>query len=73
VIVVANSYLMMREVLNGVLPMRAFIISLVAAGVLATVGAFSLDAVQMTAAQDLSTGAVRLDHQESVNFIGREG
>jgi hypothetical protein len=54
-------------------PMRAFASALVVAAVLATASAFTLDVFQMTAAQNMTTGSARLDQQESVNMIGREG
>jgi len=53
--------------------MRAFIVALVAAAVLATAWSFTLDAVQKTAAQAMTTGSARLDQQEYVNLLGREG
>jgi hypothetical protein len=53
--------------------MRAFVLAVVAAAVLATLAAFGLDTVQRTAAQSLTTGSARLDQQEAVNRIGREG
>jgi len=55
--------------------MRAFALALVAAAVLAVVWSFGLNALQETAAQKntSSGGSVRLDHQEAVNLIGREG
>ncbi len=53
--------------------MRAFILALVAVAVLATGWSFTLNAFQETAAQAMTTGAARLDWQERVNTIGREG
>lgn len=53
--------------------MRAFVFAVVAAAALATLAAFSLNTVQMTAAQSMTTGSARLDQQEAVNRIGREG
>jgi hypothetical protein len=53
--------------------MRAFIFALVAVAVLATAWSFSLNAFQETAAQNMTTGSARLDQQEAVNLIGREG
>ena len=53
--------------------MRAFIIAVVAAAVLATVWSFTLNAFQKTAAQAMTTGSARLDQQEDVNLLGREG
>jgi hypothetical protein len=52
--------------------MPSFLLALVAAAALATIAAFGLNVFQVTAAQDMTTSAVRLDHQESVNFFGRE-
>jgi hypothetical protein len=54
-------------------PMRAFILALVAAAVLATAASYTLPAFQMTAAQNMTTGSARLDQQEAVNAIGRQG
>jgi hypothetical protein len=54
-------------------PMRAFILALVAVAVLATGWSFTLNAFQETAAQNMTTGSARLDQQEAVNRIGREG
>ena len=53
--------------------MRAFILALVAAAVLATAASYTLPAFQMTAAQNMTTGSARLDQQEAVNAIGRQG
>jgi hypothetical protein len=53
--------------------MRAFILGVVAAAVLATIAAYTLNVFQETAAQDMTTGSARLDQQESVNTLGREG
>jgi Tfp pilus assembly protein PilO len=52
--------------------MRAFVLALVAVAVLATGWWFSLNALQETAAQAMTTGSARLDQQEAVNAIGRE-
>jgi hypothetical protein len=54
-------------------PMRAFIIALVAVAVLATTWSFTLNIFQQTAAQAMTTGSARLDQQEAVNLLGREG
>jgi len=53
--------------------MRAFIVSAVVAAILATTAAYSLNAFQITAAQNMTTGSARLDQQEAVNAIGRQG
>jgi hypothetical protein len=53
--------------------MRAFVLAVVAVAVLATTASFSLNAVQITAAQNMTTGSARLDQQEAVNWLGREG
>jgi hypothetical protein len=53
--------------------MRAFILALVAVAVLATTWSFTLNAFQETAAQAMTTGSARLDQQEAVNLLGREG
>jgi len=52
--------------------MRAFIVALIAAALLATAWWFTLDAFQTTAAQNMTTGSARLDQQEAVNVIGRQ-
>lgn len=52
--------------------MKAFGIAITVAIALAAVGAISLSFVQETVAQAYSTGADRLDQQESVNFYGRQ-
>jgi hypothetical protein len=52
--------------------MRAFILATVAAAVLATALSLTLNAFQGTAGQ-APAGSVRLDHQEAVNLLGREG
>jgi len=54
-------------------PMRAFILAVVAAAVLATTASYALNAFQTTAAQAMTTGSARLDQQEAVNIYGREG
>ena len=51
--------------------MRVFILA-AAAAVLATGWSFALNAFQETAGQ-APAGSVRLDQQEAVNMIGREG
>ena len=53
--------------------MRAFILAIVAAAVLATTASYTLNAFQTTAAQAMTTGSARLDQQEAVNIYGREG
>ena len=53
--------------------MRSFVFALVAAAVLATAWSFTLNAFQTTAAQNMTTGSARLDQQEAVNLLGREG
>ncbi len=53
--------------------MRAFILAVVTAAALATAWSFTLNAFQMTAAQNMTTGSARLDQQEAVNSIGRQG
>jgi hypothetical protein len=52
--------------------MRAFILAAVAA-VLATTAAYTLNAFQETVAQATTTESVRLDQQEAVNWLGRQG
>lgn len=52
--------------------MRAFVIALITVAVLATAWSFTLNAFQITAAQNMTTGSARLDHQEAVNMWGRE-
>jgi hypothetical protein len=53
--------------------MRVFILAAVAAAVLATTASYSLNAFQITAAQNMTTGSARLDQQEAVNLLGRQG
>jgi hypothetical protein len=53
--------------------MRAFILGVIAAAVLATTASYALNAFQETAAQAMTTGSARLDQQEAVNRLGREG
>jgi hypothetical protein len=53
--------------------MRVFIMAVIAAAVLATTWSFTLNAFQTTAAQNMTTGSARLDQQEAVNLLGREG
>lgn len=53
--------------------MRVFIFAVAAAIVIATAAHFGLDEVQKSSAQAYSTGGARLDSQETVNTIGREG
>jgi hypothetical protein len=53
--------------------MRAFAFALLAVAVLATAAAYTLPAFQETAAQNMTTGSARLDQQEAVNLIGRQG
>ena len=54
-------------------PMRAFALSLVAVASIATAASFTLNAFQTTAAENMKRGSARLDQQEGVNTIGREG
>jgi hypothetical protein len=51
--------------------MKVFGIALVAAIALAAIAAVSLSLVQRTVVQAYTTGADRLDYQESVNSYGR--
>ncbi len=53
--------------------MRAFVVAVVTAAALATVAAYTLPVFQLTAAQNMTTGSARLDQQEAVNLIGRQG
>jgi hypothetical protein len=53
--------------------MRVFIMAVITAAVLATAWSFTLNAFQTTAAQNMTTGSARLDQQEAVNLLGREG
>jgi hypothetical protein len=55
--------------------MRAFILALIAVAVLATGWAYTLNLFQTTAAQNMTSGSgsTRLDQQEAVNILGREG
>lgn len=54
--------------------MRAFILALLIIAVLATTWSFTLNAFfQQTVAQATTTNSVRLDQQEAVNSLGREG
>jgi len=53
--------------------MRAFVFAIVAVAVLATTASFTLNVFQTTAAQNMTTGSARLDRQEAVNLLGREG
>jgi hypothetical protein len=53
--------------------MRVFVLAVIVAIVVATGWAFALNAFQETAAEHMTTGSARLDHQESVNLLGREG
>ena len=53
--------------------MRAFAFSLVAVVFLAIAASLTLSVFQTTAAQNMTTGSARLDQQEAVNLIGREG
>jgi hypothetical protein len=53
--------------------MRVFFIALIAVAVLATTAAYTLNIFQMSIAQATATSAVRLDQQEAVNSLGREG
>jgi hypothetical protein len=51
--------------------MKVFGIAVVAAVVLAAIAAVSLSFVPQTVVQAYTTGADRLDYQESVNSYGR--
>ena len=51
--------------------MKVFGISVVAAIALAAIAAVGLSFIQQTVADAYSTGAARLDYQESVNSYGR--
>jgi hypothetical protein len=51
--------------------MKAFGVGMIVALVLAGIAAVGLSFFQETVAQAYSTGADRLDQQESVNFYGR--
>jgi hypothetical protein len=53
--------------------MRAFAVAVLVAALLATGWSYTLNAFQTTAAQNMTTGSARLDQQEAVNLIGREG
>jgi hypothetical protein len=53
--------------------MRVFVLAVLVATLLATGWAYTLNAFQKTAAQAMTTDAVRLDQQEAVNIYGREG
>jgi hypothetical protein len=53
--------------------MRSSAFALIAVAVLATATAYTLPAFQETAAQNMTTGSARLDQQEAVNMLGREG
>ena len=52
--------------------MRIFILSVVAAVAIGLVGAYGLSTVQQSVAKADAGSSVRLDKQESVNFLGRE-
>ncbi|MET0278647.1 MAG: hypothetical protein ABW198_09960 [Pseudorhodoplanes sp.] len=52
--------------------MRVFILSVTVAVVLASGWAYGLSTVQESIANAEAGSAVRLDHQESVNYYGRE-
>ena len=53
--------------------MRVFILAVVIVALLATTGAYTLNAFQKTVAQATSDSSTRLDQQEAVNWLGREG
>jgi hypothetical protein len=53
--------------------MRALVLAVIVATLLATGSAYTLNAFQTTAAQYMTTGSARLDQQEAVNIYGREG
>ncbi len=52
--------------------MRIFILSVVAAVAIGLIGAYCLNSVQQTVAQVDTNPSVRLNKQESVNYLGRE-
>jgi hypothetical protein len=52
-------------------PMKAFTVGIVVAAMIALGAAIGLSFIQKTSAEAYSSGAVRLDQQESVNFYGR--
>jgi hypothetical protein len=53
--------------------MRAFVFAVAVAALLATGAGLGLNFLQESSAQANTTGSARLDYQESVNSIGREG
>lgn len=53
--------------------MRIFAFAVLAAIILAAFSSVTLNSMQKTSAQAYHTDAVRLDQQEAVNAIGREG
>jgi|GEM_PF-5575473 len=55
--------------------MRTFILAVVVAAVLGLGWAFGLNSIQrsVASADTSSSGSVRLDQQEVVNYYGREG
>jgi hypothetical protein len=67
------SYLYGKGQLSMEAIMRAFVLAVVAAAVLATTASFTLNTFQETAAQAMTTGSARLDQQEAVNIYGRVG
>jgi type IV secretory pathway VirB10-like protein len=54
-------------------PMRIFAFAVLAAIILAAFSSITLNSMQKTSAQAYHTDAVRLDQQEAVNAIGRQG
>ena len=53
--------------------MRVFILAVVVVALLATTWSYTLNAFQQTVAQATTTDSARLDQQEAVNSLGREG
>ena len=53
--------------------MRVFVLAVVVVALLATTWSYTLKSFQETVAQATTSGSVRLDQQEAVNSIGREG
>lgn len=61
-----------RELYLWRAPLKVFSVAIFVAIALAAGAAIGLNFVQKTVAQAYSTGADRLDHQESVDFYGRQ-
>ena len=53
--------------------MRAFVLGVAAAAILAAVAGAGLNQIQQSSAQAYHGSSGRLDYQESVDFYGREG